>query len=196
MNILDVVGVKLVDVLDLVEGNVGEILGIVAENLPRLLDSLERALPTILDRAAAMLPGLLSTVMEELPGFFALFQENLFLLENSIGSKLSSYLDQTISTCLASIQEILPGVLAYVATIVDGLQDSITDLLQVVLVMIEAVLPQIPGMVDQQMTDELTFDQQYFAPVKLSLPSLFSSVAELLDSSIKVDQTRMNDFLF
>ena len=176
--VLDVVGLKLVDVLDMVEGNVGDILGIAAETLPRLLDSLERAVPTILDGAAAMLPGILSTVIEELPGFFDSFQENLYLFENSIGSGISSYLGNTISTCFNSTQEMLPGALAYVATIVDGLQDSITDLLD----MIEAMLPQIPGMVDERITDELTYQQQYFAYMKLSLPSLFSSVAELLDS--------------
>jgi len=79
---------------------------------------------------------------------------------------------------LPSIEEMLPSALEYVATIVAGLQNSTTDLLD----MIEATLPQVPGMVEERMTEMMIYYEQYFASAKQALPWLFSSLAALLDS--------------
>ena len=59
-----------------------------------------------------------------------------------------------------------------------SLQDSISDLLDIV----EGYLPQIPAIVESQMTEKLSYYQQYFDSAKQALPWLFSSLAGLLDS--------------
>ena len=71
----------------------------------------------------------------------------------------------------------LPSVLEYVATILAGLQDSPSDVID----MIEANLPHVPGMVDERITEMLYYRQQYIKSVKQALPWLFSSLQALLD---------------
>jgi len=158
--------------------NVGEMLGIVAKNLPRILDSLERALPTLLDRVTTILPGVLSTLVEGLPGFFDSFEENLSLFVNSFRAGLLSYLEEIISTGFSRIEEMLPSALEYVAKILAVLQDSPSDVID----MIEATLPQLPGMVDERITEMLYYRQQYFESVKQALPWLLSSLQAPLDN--------------
>jgi len=153
-------------------------MGIVANNLPRLLDSFERALPSLLESVTAFLPGLLATIAEELPGVFDSFQENLSMLENSFKAGFMSFANETISTGFTTIEQMLPSAVQYVTTMVSTLQDSISDLLDIV----EGYLPQIPAIVESQMTEKLSYYQQYFDSAKQALPWLFSSLAGLLDS--------------
>jgi len=176
--VLDVVGKNIVDRLDLIGGNIDEVMGIVASNLPRLLDSFERALPSLLDSVTAFLPGLLATVAEELPGVFDSFQENLSMLETSFKAGFMNFANETISTGFTTIEQMLPSAVQYVTTMVSTLQDSISDLLDIV----EGYLPQIPAIVESQMTEKLSYYQQYFDSAKQALPWLFSSLAGLLDS--------------
>jgi len=176
--VLDVVGKNIVDRLDLIGGNVDEVMGIVASNLPRLLDSFERALPSLLDSVTTILPSVLATVAEELPGVFDSFQENLSMLENSFKAGFMSFANETISTGFTRIEQMLPSAVQYVTTMVSFLQDSISDLLDIV----EGYLPQIPAIVESQMTEKLSYYQQYFDSAKQALPWLFSSLAGLLDS--------------
>merc|ERR1712172_249600 len=178
LQILEVFDVNMANNLDLQASHVGEMLGIVAKNLPRILDSLERSLPTLLDRATVILPGLLSTLTEGLPGFFDSFQENLSFFVNSFRAGLLSYLEEIISNGFSRIEEMLPSVLEYVATILAGLQDSPSDVID----MIEATLPQLPGMVDERITEMLYYRQQYFESVKQALPWLLSSLQAPLDN--------------
>merc|ERR1712209_67828 len=152
--------------------------GIVANNLPLLLDSFERALPSLLDSVTAFLPGVLATVAEELPGVFDSFQENLSMLETSLKAGFMSFANETISTGFTTIEEMLPSAVQYVTIMVSSLQDSISDLLDIV----EGYLPQIPAIVESQMTEKLSYYQQYFESAKQALPWLFSSLAGLLDS--------------
>merc|ERR1712156_909052 len=159
-------------------GNVDEVMGIVASNLPRLLDSFERALPSLLDSVAAFLPVMLATVAEELPGVFDSFQENLSMLETSFKAGFMNFANETISTGFTKIEQMLPSAVQYVTTMVSSLLDSISDLLDIV----EGYLPQIPAIVESQMTEKLSYYQQYFDSAKQALPWLFSSLADLLDS--------------
>merc|ERR1712012_1317930 len=152
--------------------------GIVASNLPRLLDSFERALSSLLDSVTAFLPGLLATVGEELPGVFDSFQENLSMLEISFKAGFMNFANETISTGFTTIEQMLPSAVQYVTTMVSTLQDSISDFLDIV----EGYLPQIPAIVERQMTEKLSYYQQYFDSAKQALPWLFSSLAGLLDS--------------
>merc|ERR1711962_91499 len=176
--VLHVVGQNIVDRIDFIGGNVDEVMGIVASNLPRLLDSFERALPSLLDSVAAFLPGVLATVTEELPGVFDSFQENLSMLETSFKAGFMSFANETISTGFTRIEQMLPSAVQYVTTMVSSLQDSISDLLDIV----EGYLPQIPAIVESQMTEKLSFYQQYFDTAKQALAWLFSSLVGLLDS--------------